>query len=127
MIKMHSVVFLLMICIFMECVLIQGLYTAEPFQKFWFQQRNAISALNVKQNGNSSILPVSDMRDNNRTIWIITTASLPWMTGTSINPLLRAAYLSNGRPEGKIHLLVPWLEKEDQDVSSRMFSQIVFY
>jgi hypothetical protein len=42
----------------------------------------------------SEIIPESDLRDVNRKIWIITTASLPWLTGTSVNPLLRAAYLA---------------------------------
>jgi hypothetical protein len=67
--------------------------------------------------GGRELVPESDLRDPNRRIWIITTACLPWLTGTSVNPLLRAAYLAKDRPKGKITLMVPWLEKDDQDVA----------
>jgi len=68
------------------------------------------------KNGNE-IVPESDLRDPSRKIWIITTACLPWMTGTSINPLLRASYLAKDRDPGKITLMVPWLQPSDQDLA----------
>jgi len=54
------------------------------------------------------ITPESDLSRIPRRIWIVTTAALPWRTGTAVNPLLRALTLVH---EGHtVSLLIPWLE-----------------
>ena len=64
------------------------------------------------------VLPHTDLSDLSKRVEIVTTASLPWRTGTAVNPLLRAAYLTHGRAEagGSVTLCIPWLErKADQE------------
>ena len=64
----------------------------------------------------TNILSTSNERRN---CWIVTTAALPWRTGTSINPLLRALFLIKRFDEDRekgilnvpsgVHLMIPWL------------------
>lgn len=63
----------------------------------------------------SAIAPISDLSRPDRIIWVVTTAALPWRTGTSVNPLARALYLTRGRPKHAVTLMIPFLpSKEEQ-------------
>lgn len=63
----------------------------------------------------SRVLQETEIGTTDRKIWVVTTASLPWMTGTSINPLLRAAFLTQDRHPGDVTLMLPFLrDMEDQ-------------
>eukprot|EP00566_Odontella_aurita_P001677 CAMPEP_0113546674 /NCGR_PEP_ID=MMETSP0015_2-20120614/11934_1 /TAXON_ID=2838 /ORGANISM="Odontella" /LENGTH=897 /DNA_ID=CAMNT_0000447149 /DNA_START=463 /DNA_END=3153 /DNA_ORIENTATION=- /assembly_acc=CAM_ASM_000160 len=64
------------------------------------------------------VVPETDLGDKSKRVLIVTTASLPWMTGTAVNPLLRAAYMTTGRADagGSVTLMLPWLERpSDRD------------
>lgn len=78
--------------------LLSSAISIDPWQELWAK---SFSKNNDKIVGGDEIVPESDLRDTNRRIWIITTACLPWLTGTSVNPLLRAAYLAKDRPKGR--------------------------
>jgi digalactosyldiacylglycerol synthase len=65
-----------------------------------------------------AVLPHTDISDKSKRLLIVTTAAMPWRTGTAVNPLLRAAYLTKGREKsgGGVTLMLPWLErKSDQE------------
>ncbi|WIA36591.1 hypothetical protein OEZ86_007880 [Tetradesmus obliquus] len=55
----------------------------------------------------------SSLKEPGRTFVVVTTAALPWRTGTSINPMLRAAQLS-AEPSRSVLLMVPWVSAEQQ-------------
>jgi digalactosyldiacylglycerol synthase len=114
------------------------------------QERDAsvLERAATRENNAHGITPNSDLSRPGRHIHIVTTAALPWFTGTAVNPLLRAAYLHrytqrvNGINNGTLNnnatssdntsinkqqwvtLVVPWLElpEDQQQLYSRVFA-----
>ena len=69
----------------------------------------------MREEEESKIWECSDMTlDRHKYIWVVTTASLPWRTGTAMNPLLRALYLIKMSKKSKKHvtLVIPWLASD---------------
>ena len=112
---MAKILWLLFICCVFHAAPISCAKSMDPWRELW--SSTVDSKAEMTTIGGTEIVPASDLRGSDRRILIITTACLPWLTGTSVNPLLRAAYLAKDRPDGMITLMVPWLQKEDQDIA----------
>ncbi len=78
-------------------------------------EKDVITTTDISSSPNdSSIVPSSDLSRTDRIIWVVTTAALPWRTGTSVNPLARALYLTRGRPKHSVTLMVPFLSSKEE-------------
>ena len=59
--------------------------------------------------------PHDDIIAPHRRLAVVSTAAPPWLTGTAVNPALRAAFLAAAVPlSSSVTLVVPWLPPTDQ-------------
>jgi len=56
---------------------------------------------------------LTNLRVSGRHVVVVATAAVPWMTGTAVNPTLRAAYLAHCT-DLKVTLMMPWIAEADQ-------------
>ena len=85
-------------------------------QAVWRRKKLAPNAMLKSPSKYARTLNGSNLREPGRKIFVVTTAALPWLTGTSVNPLLRVAYLKKALPESEVVLVLPWLEPSEQHV-----------
>ena len=114
--------------------------SASLFKSFFGSSLESAELSNLKSTSKDEELliglkpiPASDISNPYRTICIVTTAALPWRTGTAVNPLLRALYLIRYQNEkrkelqtissstdeerkGSVTLVIPWLESEEDRI-----------
>jgi len=83
----------------------------DRFRKF-MKKLSGESEVAIQFGDDEQVSYDSDLTRLDRKIVVVTTASLPWMTGTAVNPLLRVAYLKKGRPKNSVTLVIPWLARE---------------
>jgi len=86
-----------------------------PFSRETFDHLNA-----------TDTTPSSDLRNASKSVVVVTTASLPWMTGTAVNPLLRASYLAKKRSAtaGVCTLAVPFID--DLPTQRKLYKNATF-
>ncbi|KAL3936934.1 MAG: hypothetical protein SGBAC_007849 [Bacillariaceae sp.] len=84
----------------------------DRFRKF-MKKLSGESEVAIQFGDDEQVSYDSDLTRLDRKIFVVTTAALPWMTGTAVNPLLRVAYLKRGRPKNSVTLVIPWLSREN--------------